>query len=583
MRFVKNHLIGIRQKSVGFLGCLPYKEWSMKKIEGIARRNQKGFGWLESLDGKSAGIFIPPHEMQKLSDGDWVLAEVSKSPKGPVAQIKKVLKKAQKTSDLQGEIDFLIHNSGIETKFSNKALRMAKQFSEDPTPQDQKNRRDLKKLALCTIDGETAKDFDDAVYGYQDGKDYGVLVAIADVSHYVPERSALDIDAFKRSTSVYYPGHCIPMIPEELSNGLCSLKPKVPRLCMTVEFKVGPSGHVKSVEVGEGVMKSQARLTYTQVQKLIDSGFKADKKIQKAVIESIRVLQKASLALRGARIHRGSIDFDAVESIVALDDEGEPIGINPAERQESNRLIEDLMIAANEAVATHLEQREIPAIFRIHEPPSSEKLKAFAEMAQAMGVLTPGHYKQLEKAHENPAVLAKLLESFKDHPAKATLETALLRSMMQARYSSNNLGHYGLASKSYLHFTSPIRRYPDLIAHRILRQSFTQKKTYPHLQEIAEHCSVQERKATDLERQIHALHAAWFMQDKIGEQHEGVVTGKTDFGLFIRLKQHHVEGLVHVSTLKPNQLMGYKIGDLVKIQVASVNLARRHIDFTLAH
>ena len=553
----------------------------MKKLEGIARRNQKGFGWLESLDDKRLGIYIPAHEMQKIEDGDWVLAEVSKSPKGPVAKIKKVLTKVSKTGALQGEIDFLIRNSGIETQFSNKALRIAQQFGENPNPEDQKQRRDLKKLALCTIDGETAKDFDDAVYGYQDGKDYAVLVAIADVSYYVPERSPIDKDAFKRSTSVYYPGHCIPMIPEELSNGLCSLKPKVPRLCLFVELKIGPSGTVKSVEVGEGVMKSQARLTYTQVQKLIDSGFEADSKIPKAVVGSIKVLQKASLALRSARMHRGSIDFDAVESVVALDDEGEPVGINPAERQESNRLIEDLMIAANEAVATYLERREVPTVFRIHEPPNSEKLKIFAEMAQAIGALTPGHYKQLEKAHESPAVLAKLLESFKDHPAKATLETALLRSMMQARYSSQNLGHYGLASKSYLHFTSPIRRYPDLIAHRILRQSFTQKKKYAHLQEIADHCSLQERKATDLERQIQALHAAWFMQDKIGEQHEGIITGKTDFGLFVRLKPHHVEGLVHVSTLKPNQLAAYKIGDAVKIEVASVNIGRRHIDFML--
>ncbi|MEI6805936.1 MAG: VacB/RNase II family 3'-5' exoribonuclease, partial [Myxococcaceae bacterium] len=514
-----------------------------------------------------------------------VLAHVSKSPKGPIAEIIKVLKRASKVaaqeSDLQGEIDALIRNAGVETQFSNKALRAAKQFGEDPTPKDQKDRRDLKKLALCTIDGETAKDFDDAVYGYKDGKNYGVLVAIADVSHYVPERSPIDIDAYKRSTSIYYPGKCIPMIPEALSNGLCSLKPKVPRLCMTVEIIIGPSGTIKSVEVGEGVMKSQARLTYTQVQKMIDSDFKSHAKIPKAVVESIQVLQKASLALRSARMNRGSIDFDAVESVVALDETGEPVGINPAARQESNRLIEDLMIAANEAVATHLEEKGFPTIFRIHEPPNSEKLKAFAAMAQAIGALTPGHYKQLEKAHESPAVLAKLLESFKGHPAKATLETALLRSMMQARYSSNNLGHYGLASKSYLHFTSPIRRYPDLMAHRILRQSFTKKVHNPNLQEIADHCSAQERKATDLERQIHALHAAWFMQDKIGEEHEAVITGKTEFGLFARLKLHHVEGLIHISTLKGNQLAMAKIGDPVKIKVDGVNIARRHIDFSL--
>jgi ribonuclease R len=562
----------------------------MKKLEGIARRNPKGFGWLESLDGQKGGIFIPPHEMQKLNDGDVVSAEVSKSPKGLIAKILKVLKRSTpgpvkvskpiETGDLQDEINYLIQNSGVETQFSNKSLRAAKQFAENPTPADQKGRKNLKKLALCTIDGETAKDFDDAVYGYQDGKNFGVLVAIADVSHYVPERSPIDIDAFKRSTSIYYPGKCIPMIPEALSNGLCSLKPKVPRLCMTVEMTIGPSGTVKWVEVGEGVMKSHARLTYTQVQKLIDSDFKSHAKIPKAVVESIQVLRKAALALRSARMKRGSIDFDAVESVVALDPDGEPVSINPAERMEANRLIEDLMIAANEAVATHLEREGFPAIFRIHEPPNSEKLKAFAAMAQAVGAMTPGHYKQLEKAHESPAVLAKLLESFKDHPAKATLETALLRSMMQARYSSENLGHYGLASKSYLHFTSPIRRYPDLMAHRILRKSFTGKVRFPNLQEIADHCSGQERKATDLERQIQALHAAWFMQDKIGEQHDAVITGKAEFGLFARLKQHHVEGLIHISTLKPDQLARAKIGDKIRIEVAGVNIARRHIDFS---
>lgn len=553
----------------------------MKKIEGIVRRNPKGFGWLESLDGKLGGVFIPPYAMQKLNDGDVVLATVSKSPKGPVAEINKILKKsAKKESTLQDEVEHLIQNSGIETQFSNKSLRAAKQFTENPTLQDQKKRRNLKKLALCTIDGETAKDFDDAVYGYQDGKNWGVIVAIADVSHYVPERSPIDIDAFKRSTSVYYPGHCIPMIPEALSNGLCSLKPKVPRLCMTVEFIIGRSGTIKQVEVGEGVMKSQARLTYTQVQKLIDSNFKSATKIPKAVVESIQILQKASAALRSARMNRGAIDFDAVESVVKLDARGEPVSIHPGERLEAHRLIEDLMIAANEAVARHLEEREISAIFRIHEPPSSEKLKAFAEMAQTMGALTPGHFKQLEKAHESPAVLAKLIESLKDHPAKATLENALLRSMMQARYSSKNVGHYGLASKSYLHFTSPIRRYPDLIAHRILRQSFAEnKKSRANLEEVAEHCSQQERKATDLERQINALYAAWFMQDKVGEQFEGRVTGKTDFGLFVRLDQFHVEGLVHVSNIKPQLLAKLQIGDKIKIEVASVNLARRFVDF----
>ncbi|MES2504647.1 MAG: VacB/RNase II family 3'-5' exoribonuclease [Myxococcota bacterium] len=489
--------------------------------------------------------------------------------------------KFEPRNDLRTEINFLIRDSHVETEFSQKATEMAKQFRDNPSPKEQKNRTNLKSLPLCTIDGETAKDFDDAVYAKKNGRNFEVLVAIADVAHYVTERSPIDIDAIKRATSIYYPGHCIPMIPEALSNGLCSLKPKVPRLCMTAEFIVTPAGLVKDVRVGQAVMKSQARLTYTGVQKLIDSSFKKIDKIPVPVVESIKVLQKAALALRKARAKRGSIDFDAVEAVVALNKKGEPISIAPSERLEAHRLIEDLMIAANEAVAGYLEEKGIATIFRIHEPPNSEKLKAFSELAQSLGALTPEGQRALMKAGESPAALAGLIASFKEHPAKASLDSALLRSMMQARYSSKNAGHYGLASKSYLHFTSPIRRYPDLMVHRVLKEHWAKQKSKRDLEEVAMHCSSQERKATDLERQIHALHACWFMKDKIGEQHRGVITTKTDFGFFVRLNLHHIEGLVHISNIPTQRWATVKVGDKVLVEVANVNLVRRLIDFKL--
>ena len=488
--------------------------------------------------------------------------------------------KHRRSINLNSEIQFLIRNSKVETKFSPKAVKLAKQFGSTPSAKEQHKRTNLKKLPLCTIDGETAKDFDDAVYAYKKGRDFCVIVAIADVAHYVTENLPIDIDAIRRSTSIYYPGNCIPMIPEELSNGLCSLKPCVARLCMTVSFRVTPSGAVKDIEVDQAVMRSQARLTYTDVQKLIDDKYtKLPKKMPKAVFESLKVLQKASLALRKARANRGSIDFDANEAVIILSKNGEPLSIESSERLEAHRLIEDLMIAANEAVACYLEKNKVRTIFRIHEPPSSEKIKNFTELANSLGALTPGVARQLAKASEGPAVLAKLILTFEKHPAKATLENALLRSMMQARYSPKNVGHYGLASTSYLHFTSPIRRYPDLIVHRVLKNLWTRKKSKRDLAQVAEHCSGQERKAVDLERQIHALHATWFMRNKIGERYKGAVTSRTDFGIFVRINKYHVEGLIHVSTLRPGDLKRFQVGQEINIEVVGVNLARRFIDF----
>jgi ribonuclease R len=658
-----------------FLPKKLYAPMGAKKfVEGIVKRNPKGFGWLETDDHQGEGIFIPPPEMSSLMDGDRVRCRLEPNPKGPVGHVEQIVARAKefvvgtfyrrgrqeyveidgfilaapvvihpkyqsetkeiasetvvevqithypdrnrdamgritrvlgKRGDFISEVESILVASKLERTFSREAEQQAHFFGEDPRPQDRANRRDLTQIALCTIDGETAKDFDDAVHGRLEGDDYWVTVAIADVSHYVAEGSAIDLDAFTRGTSVYYPGHCIPMIPEALSNGLCSLKPNVPRLCMTVEMQVSKTGAVKKVEVGEATMFSHARLTYNLVQAYLDSKFKAMREIPVAVGESIQVLVDASRALRKARAARGAIDFDVTESLVALDDDGEPIAINPSERLEAHRLIEDLMVAANEAVARHLEKKGWPTVFRIHEPPQAEKLKHFLKMAHGVGAISAAEVRSLEKEEAGPKPFAKLMAKLEGHPAKVALDTLMLRSMMQARYSAHNVGHYGLASKSYLHFTSPIRRYPDLVAHRILRESMKRKRKLTEteveartadLEGIAMHCSDRERKAVDVERQIQALHACWIMRDKIGEEDIGTVTSCTEFGIFVRLTKYHIEGLIHVTALGRGHIQYeaehmrlvekstgriFAIGDKLEVKVASVNVSKRHIDLSL--
>jgi ribonuclease R len=640
-------------------------------IEGIARRNPKGFGWLETNNTRREGIFIPPREMMLLMDGDKVRCRLEPNPKGPVAYIEQITEHAKavvigtfhrkkrdeivetqgqilaspvlipsqfrndtrliesgtlveveitkypgkgpqaegrvvrilgKKGDFVSEVEVLLSQSKVLRTFTPAAQMQARTFGENPSTKDIQERRDLRNLPLCTIDGETAKDFDDAVYACYEGDSIWVTVAIADVSHYVTPGSPIDAEAFARGTSIYYPGHCIPMIPEELSNGLCSLKPNVPRLCMVVEMLITKSGTIKKVRFDEAVIHSHARLTYTKVQAYVDGGFKAMHDIPEKVGESLQVLWSASRALRSARKKRGALDFDGIESVVALDDSGEPIAINPVLRLEAHRMVEDLMVAANETVAQYLEKKGWPTIFRIHEVPQNEKLKMFLMLAQGMGVISPVDVKELQKEKVEPKSLAKLIDRFQGHSAKGALDILMLRSMMQARYSAENVGHFGLASKSYLHFTSPIRRYPDLSAHRVLRLSMFRKKKLTEseitfmmeeMAKISAHCSEKERKAVELERQIDSLHAAWMMQDKVGEEDMGIVTNCADFGLFVRLAKFNVEGLLHVAHLSKKRMLfdadqmrlvekksgrSYKIGDKLKVRVLSVNVAKRFID-----
>lgn len=507
-----------------------------------------------------------------------------------------------KSGSLAPEIAQLITESNVRTQFDDALIRAAREFGELPKAADIAGRADLQKLPFVTIDGETAKDFDDAVFATRREGKLVVFVAIADVAHYVEEGKALDVEALARGNSIYYPGKCIPMLPEALSNGLCSLNPKVPRLTMVAEFEISKSGAPSFVAVYEATIKSKSRLTYNEVQHFLNGESVDRKKFPVAVQKSLNLLEKASSELRKDRIKRGAIDFDVVESVVALDDRGEPVGINPTDRLEANRLIEDLMVAANEIVAQFLETRGVPAIYRVHGEPDPEKIANFFAVVQKAANV-PANLITAYQKKPSAIGLSKILGELKGHSNKSALDMLLLRSMMQALYHVENSGHFGLASISYGHFTSPIRRYPDLVVHRMLKLALKmgkkplsaskKSKLEAQLTEIAAHCSSQEREAMVLERKISALHSAWYMRDKIGEEDEAKIVGCAEFGVFVKLSTYHVEGLVHISLLSEKHLdfdpvmmcltdpggkRVFAIGDTIRVTIAKVDIARRLID-----
>lgn len=498
---------------------------------------------------------------------------------------------------LKDHISHLIKEAGIPGEFTKDALLEASHYEEKITDSDLAHRLDLTGEALCTIDGETAKDFDDAVFAKPKEKNIEVTVAIADVSHYVKIGTALDEEAISRGTSVYFPGNCIPMLPEHLSNGLCSLKPHVARLAIAVIFEVGPKGGIFKARIKPAVIKSAARLTYNQVE-----DFYKDTKnsaLPKNIRNSLFYLKKAAHILRVARERRGAIDFDIVESVVALDDQGEPIAVHPQDRLDSHRIIEDLMVTTNEIVARFFQSKKLPCLYRVHEPPDQEKLENFFKTAHAFNVLKEGH--QRIPTTIEPKNIQKIMSLYQQSKYKETLNTLMLRSMMQARYSEKNLKHFGLASDAYLHFTSPIRRYADLVVHRQLRyflfEKNYQKKIPEHAMErIALLISEKEVRATELERKIDRVFAATFMVSRVGDSFDAVIVSCTEFGFFVRIIEHHVEGLVHIATIAKSHVhfvpekmslvvsgsnIRFMVGDKVRVKLINVNVDRGHVDFEL--
>lgn len=508
----------------------------------------------------------------------------------------KVLRATGPKLSLKERIERLLKDSNLPVEFSADVLSEADKFGHEVAKADTKNRLDLTKIPLCTIDGESAKDFDDAVYAGPKGKNIEVIVAIADVSHYVKNNTALDAEAILRGTSVYYPGHCVPMLPEQLSNGLCSLKPNVTRLALSVSFELGPRGKIIKPRIDQAVIKSAARLTYNQVQAFYDN--EKSSKIPKKLQSSLLSLKEAANILRKDREKRGAMDFDVIESVVALNDAGEPLSIHPEDRLLSHKIIEDLMVATNEIVAEYFEENQIPGLFRVHEQPDQEKLDNFYKTAQAFGLLVKSDKK---KGSIEPKTLQTIMASYQKSQYKDALNTLMLRCMMQARYSEQNLMHFGLASSAYSHFTSPIRRYADLIVHRQLRHVLFEKNLRKMLSEreladIARGISDKEVRATDLERKIDRLYASTFISSRIGEEFMASIVACTEFGFFARITEHHVEGLVHIATISrshvnfvPEKMAlvvsgsheRFMVGDQVKVRLVNVNIDRGHIDFEL--
>ena len=459
-----------------------------------------------------------------------------------------------------------------------------------------RGRVDLRRTPLVTIDGADARDFDDAVFCERTKKGWRLLVAIADVSAYVTPGTALDEEAYRRGNSVYFPDRVVPMLPEVLSNGLCSLNPKVDRLCMTAELYLDHEGKLFRSRFFEAVMNSHARLTYDQVGQMLLDGDPELCERHAELLPHLHDLYGLYQLLHAARAERGAIDFDTVETRFRFDDDGKLAGIVPLVRHDAHRVIEECMLAANVAAARHLLRHKMPALYRIHEKPSAEKLSDLNEFLAELGLRLDGGDSPTAKDY------AKLLDRVKDRPDFHVIQVVLLRSMMQAVYSDNNVGHFGLAFQAYTHFTSPIRRYPDLMVHRALKHLLTDEPieafeyTHQHLTAMGEHCSATERRADDATRDAADTLKCEFMLDKDGEDYDGVISGVNSFGIFVELTGIYVSGLVHITALDydyfhfdpiGHRLHGdrtgkvYRLGDTIRVRVAAVNIDDRKIDFVL--
>ncbi len=568
-------------------------------------------------------VAIPVKGRGKAEDGHQVVAELTSYPIGGRPAEGKVIEVLGWPDDPEVEVQSVIRRFDLPHVFGPDVLAEAGAVAEAVSPEELKGRVDLRRMPTVTIDGETARDFDDAVSLRREGANFRLWVSIADVSHYVRKDSPLDREAYLRGTSVYFPDRCIPMLPERLSNGICSLNPQVDRLTMTAEMLFNPAGHMLESSFYPSIIKSTARLTYTIVRQIIVDNDREVADKYRPLTPMLLEMKELALCLQGMRRTRGSIDFDLPEPEIIIGLTGRTEGIIRAERNLAHQLIEEFMLAANEAVARFVTDRAIPFLYRIHENPDPAKLSNFQEFIYGFG-----YEFALKDDKVDPKELQRLLGEADGRPEERMLNYALLRCMKQARYSAENLGHFGLASACYCHFTSPIRRYPDLVVHRILKAALAAgfdsapptdgspggagrslsgaegKRASKqlaiatgNLSEVAEHTSKRERVAMEAERDVVEMKKVQYMQQHLGEEFDGYIAGVTGFGFFVELDELFVEGLVHISTLdddmysyeeKQHSLVGrrlrrvYRIGDKARVTVAAVSPATRRIEFVLA-
>lgn len=563
---------------------------------------EQGINFVVPDDSRlSQDIVIPQESNGGARQGQIVVVELLGRPGRRNAPVGKVIEVLGEHLAPGMEIEVAIREHGIPQEWSAQVLDEVSKISEEVDAEDKADRVDLRELPLVTIDGEDARDFDDAVYCEPDGKGFRLWVAIADVSHYVRVGTELDKEATERGNSVYFPNHVIPMLPEKLSNGLCSLNPDVDRLCMVAEMYIGPRGKLEKHTFYPAVMRSHARLTYTKVAKIIDGDPELRQRYQHqlSTIEQLHTLYKV---LRAKREQRGAIDFDTMETRFIFNAERKIEQIVPIKRNEAHMLIEECMIMANVAAAKFVEQNDAKALFRIHDLPDEERLQGFRLLLGELGITMPGREKP------TPADFSDVLKQVADRPDKELIQMMLLRSLQQAVYSAENRGHFGLSLEAYGHFTSPIRRYPDLILHRVIKHILKSKQqkiaglegarfyTDEQLDYLGPHCSSTERRADDATRQVDDWLKCEYMQDHVGDEFTGVVSSVTNFGLFIRIQELMIDGLVHISELPGDYyhfdsdrhlLIGentrkvFRIGDSAEIKVASVDLDERKINFSL--
>ncbi len=490
--------------------------------------------------------------------------------------------------------DIAIQSHGIPTDWPRDVAEQAEAFGKEVPNKTLKDRVDLRDTHLLTIDGADARDFDDAVFCEPAGKGFRLLVAIADVAHYVEQGTPLDKQAVRRGTSVYFPDRVVPMLPEALSNGLCSLNPKVDRLCMVCEMRVEPDGKVARAKFYEAVMRSAARLTYTQVSNFFE-GVKQDQ-VGKELHQELENLRAVFRAFATNRRKRGAVELDIPQTQIEMGKDGAVKSIKAVQRNDAHRLIEECMIAANVQAAKFLRKNRIAGLYRVHAKPNPDRFDELRLYLVSLGLKVP------HTDHVAPRDFSRMIEQVSDRPDAAAISMAMLRSMSHAEYTPKNIGHFGLALDAYAHFTSPIRRYPDLLVHRAIRHIVRGGKagSYPYKNDEMEHlgviCSAHERRAEEATREVEAWLKCQYMEDKVGEQYPGVITGVTSFGAFVQISSLQIDGLVHVTSLANDyykfdagsqSLIGertgkrYRLGEPLDVIVAKVDLDTKRIDFHL--
>lgn len=574
-------------------------ERSVIQVVGTFEDN-RSFGFVIADDKRIPNdIFIPKNMTSGAVSGHKVIARITKYPEGRKSAEGEIIHILGHKNDPGIDIISIIHKHGIVVDFPDEVLEQAANTPEVVSEEDLKGRRDLRNEVIVTIDGADAKDLDDAVTVKKlENGNYMLGVYIADVSHYVEEDTPMDKQAYERGTSVYLVDRVIPMLPHRLSNGICSLNPQVDRLTLCCEMEINASGAIVNHEIFQGIIKTTERMTYHDVNKILLDKDETLREKYQPLVPMFEQMEKLASILNGKRMGRGAIDFDFKEAQVLVDEKGKAVDVVLRERSVGERLIEEFMLAANETVAEHIHWMDVPFIHRIHEDPDEGKLQNFFEFVAGLGYKVKGTANEI-----HPQALQKVIESVKGKPEEMIVSKLMLRSMKQAKYDPSSIGHFGLATEFYTHFTSPIRRYPDLIVHRLIRTYLINKqmdkktvnKWKDSLPEIARHTSEAERTSVDAERETDDLKKAEYMQDKVGEEFTGVIGSVTNFGLFVEL-ENTVEGLVHVSYLtddyyhydeRSHALIGertanmYKIGDEVKVKVSGVNLDERTVDFEL--